>query len=126
MLACTGAGLLCPFGTAPSTLVATSNQKVLTGAPAATIMDHQPLSNIPPFAMCTSLANPQVAAATAAAMGVLTPMPCVPNTPAPWAPGSPKVLIGAYPALTNACKLVCAWGGTIQITAPGQTKALVP
>jgi hypothetical protein len=123
---CTGAGLLCSFGMAPSTLIVTSNAKVLTPAPAATIMDKNPIANIPPFGMCTSLANPTVASATAAALGVLTPMPCVPNTMAPWVPGSPKVLIGSYPALSNSSKLMCGYGGVITITAPGQTKTLVP
>jgi hypothetical protein len=118
--------MVCPFGLAPSTLMVTSNTKVLTPAPAATIMDKNPMVNIPPFGMCTSLANPTVASATAAALGVLTPMPCVPNTVAPWVPGSPKVLIGAYPALTNTSQLICTYGGTIAITSPGQTKTLVP
>jgi hypothetical protein len=37
---------------------------------AATIMDYAPIVNIPPFAMCQSLANPTVATATTAALGV--------------------------------------------------------
>ena len=53
--------------------------------PDANIMDHIPMSaDIMPFGMCISPSNPTVASATAAAMGVLTPMPCIPNTPAPW------------------------------------------
>ena len=48
-------------------------------------MDNQPIANIAPFGVCISLANPAVAAATAAAMGVLVPLPCMPVTPAPWA-----------------------------------------
>jgi len=60
-----------------------------------------------------------VAAATAAAMGALTPMPCIPVLPAPWVPGSPTVLIGGKPALNNSCKLNCAYGGIISINNPG-------
>ncbi|MDR0853288.1 MAG: DUF4280 domain-containing protein [Clostridiales Family XIII bacterium] len=123
---CAGAGMFCSFGVAPSNLIVTSNVKTLTTAPAATIMDKAPMVNIPPFGMCTSLANPTVASATAAALGVLTPMPCVPNTMAPWVPGSPKVLIGSYPALTNGSTLNCMYGGVISITTPGQTKVMVP
>jgi hypothetical protein len=76
--------------------------------------------------MCSSPANPTVAAATAAALGVLTPMPCIPNTTAPWAPGSPTVMVGNMPALNNSSKLMCMWGGVIQITFPGQTQTMVP
>lgn len=123
----TGATLQCSFGAAPSTLLAIPTSRVMASSvPAATIQDHIPLANIPPFGMCTSLANPTVAAATAAAMGVPTPMPCVPTTSAPWLPGAPTVLIGGMPALDNSCRLMCLWGGVIQIVNPGQTSVLIP
>jgi hypothetical protein len=70
--------------------------------------------------MCTSLSNPEVAAATAAALGVLTPMPCVPNTVSPWAPGSPLVTYDGNPALDDSCICNCAWGGEISISSAGQ------
>jgi hypothetical protein len=57
---------------------------------------------------------------------VLTPMPCIPNTIAPWAPGSPTVMIGNMPALNNSSKCNCIWGGVISITAPGQFTTMVP
>src|SRR5213080_803823 len=99
MQICKGATMLCSFGLAPSTLVVLPENRVLTGTPAANIMDNKPLVNVLPFGLCQSLANPAVAAATAAALGVLTPMPCVPVTPAPWVVGSPTVLIANMPAL---------------------------
>jgi hypothetical protein len=123
---CMGATLQCSFGAAPSTLVVLPANRVLTNTPAATIMDNAPLVNILPFGVCSSLANPTVAAATAAALGALTPMPCVPVTPAPWVVGAPTVLIGNMPALNNSSKLMCTWGGVIQIVVPGQTKMMVP
>jgi hypothetical protein len=79
-----------------------------------------PMLNIMPFGMCNSIANPMVAAATAAALGVLTPMPCIPATAAPWVPGSPTVLIANMPALNNSSKLMCMWAGVISINVPGQ------
>lgn len=123
---CMGATLQCSFGAAPSSLVVLPVNRVLTNTPAATIMDNAPLVNIMPFGMCSSIANPAVAAATAAALGVLTPMPCVPVTPAPWVVGAPTVLIGNMPALNNNSKLMCMWGGVIQIVVPGQMKMMVP
>jgi hypothetical protein len=123
---CMGAMMQCSFGVAPSSLVVLPVNRTLTGTPAATIMDFAPIVNVPPFGMCNSPSNPMVAAATAAALGVLTPMPCVPVTPAPWVVGSPTVLIGNMPALNNSSKLMCAWGGVIQITSPGQTATMVP
>jgi hypothetical protein len=123
---CMGAMLQCSFGVAPSSLVVLPSNKTLTTTPAATIMDHAPLVNIMPFGMCSSPANPTVAAATAAALGVLTPMPCVPATAAPWVVGAPTVLIGNMPALDNVSKLMCNWGGVIQIVNPGQTTVMIP
>jgi Domain of unknown function (DUF4280) len=124
---CAGAMMQCSFGVAPCGLIVLPTNRVLAGGPpAATIMDHVPILNVPTFGMCNSPSNPTVASATAAAMGVLTPMPCVPVTPAPWAPGSPTVLIGNMPALNNSSKLMCTWGGVIQITSPGEFTVMEP
>jgi hypothetical protein len=117
-----GAMLQCTFGVAPSSLVVLPQNKVMAMVPAANILDNKPIANIPPFGMCMSPSNPTVASATAAAMGVLTPMPCVPATAAPWMPGNVKVTIGQMPALDSNCKLMCNWGGVIQIVSPGQVK----
>jgi hypothetical protein len=57
---------------------------------------------------------------------VPTPMPCIPATPAPWVPGAPTVLISNMPALNNTSKLMCIWGGVIQIVVPGQFTHMVP
>ncbi|MBL9042230.1 MAG: DUF4280 domain-containing protein [Myxococcales bacterium] len=121
---CMGASMMCSFGAAPSTLVVLPTNKVLATTPAANIMDNKPIVNIPPFGVCMSMANPTVAAATAAALGVLTPMPCVPVTTAPWIVGSPTILIGNMPTLDNNSKLMCNWGGVIQFVAPGQFKVM--
>ena len=83
----------------------------------ATVMDMVPMANIMPFGMCQSMANLQVASATAAAMGVLTPMPCIPVITAPWAPAG-QVKITGQPALINNAKCMCTWGGQISITNP--------
>lgn len=117
-----GAMLSCPMGqpgtatliVAPTSRVQSSNQ------PVATIQDSKPNANIPTFGMCISMMNPQVAAATSAALGTLTPQPCVPMVAAPWAPGSPTVSVGNLPALTSDSSCMCNWGGKISITQPGQ------
>ena len=76
----------CSFGAAPAVLTVTSQQTVsICKMPAATIQDGAALSNVPTFGMCSNPANPTVASATAAAMGVLTPMPW----PAPTAAAGP-------------------------------------
>lgn len=123
---CMGAMLRCTFGVAPSSLVVLPVNRVLTGTPAASIMDNKPVVNIPPFGMCQSVSNPMVAAATAAALGVLTPMPCVPATVAPWIAGAPTVLNANMPTLNNSSKLMCMWGGVIGIEVPGQFTVNVP
>lgn len=123
---CSGATLRCSFGLAPSSLVVLPINRVFTNTPDANILDNKPLVNIMPFGMCSSLANPEVASATAAAGGVLTPMPCVPVTPEPWVPGSPTVLIASSPALNNSSTLMCIWGGVIEVINPGQTTVFIP
>ena len=125
-LVANGATLQCSFGMAPSTLVVSPEKGVAgTNLPIANIADQIPIKNIPPFGMCNSMENPTVAAATAAALGVLTPMPCVPVIPAPWAPGAPMVMLKKLPALNATSKCMCTWGGVIQVVVPGQLKAMV-
>ncbi|SHL73479.1 DUF4280 domain-containing protein [Rhodanobacter sp. OK091] len=122
-----GASLMCSMGVAPSTLVVLPTNKMLsTNQPAATIMDHIPMTNIMPFGMCMSPANPQVAAATTAAMGVLTPMPCIPATSSPWIPGTPTVMLGNIPCLDNTCTCMCMWAGVITVASPGQMTEQIP
>jgi Domain of unknown function (DUF4280) len=124
---CMGALCQCSFGLAPSSMVVLpANKTMACSMPAANIMDNKPMVNIMPFVMCTSMANPEVIAETGAALGVPTPAPCIPNTVAPWAPGSATVMIANMPALNGDSKLECLWGGTIQIVMPGQMTVMVP
>ena len=127
MQVCMGATMQCSFGMAPSSLVVLPTKMTYTDqVPDANIMDHAPMVNIMPFGMCTSLLNPTVASATAAAMGALTPMPCIPNTPAPWVTGAPNVLLANAPTLDNMSTLMCVWGGIIQFVTPGEFTVEVP
>lgn len=124
---CNGAQLMCNMGMSPSALVVLPKNRMMTGnQPAANIMDHVPMLNVMPFGMCMSPANPTVAAATAAALGVLTPMPCIPNTPSPWAPGAPTDLLAFQPSLDNVSKLPCMWAGVISVVMPGQMTHVIP
>jgi hypothetical protein len=124
---CHGALLKCSMGMAPSSLVVLPvNMQTTSNVPAANIQDHIPMVNIMPFGMCQSPANPTVAAATAAAMGVLTPMPCIPLTPAPWVAGSPTVMLANQPALNKSSMLMCNWAGQISIQMEGQMTHTIP
>lgn len=126
MQTCMGAMMTCTMGLAPSTLVPTPKTVMTSNMVAANILDHKPLVNVMPFGACTCPGNPTVAAATAAAMGVLTPMPCIPNTPAPWIVGAPNVLLAGAPALNNTSQLMCIWGGVITFSMPGQFTHMIP
>ena len=114
-----GALLQCSFGMAPSPLTVVGMRPMNQNMPMANIMDFAPMVNIKPFGMCKSMSNPQVATATAAAMGVLTPMPCIPVITAPWNPAA-QVKVCQLPALLDNGKCICAWGGQISVNFPGQ------
>ncbi len=117
-----GAQLRCAKGTAPATLaVQPTHASESAGRAAATVMDFAPMANIPAFGMCTSPSNPQVASATAAAMGALTPAPCVPVVTAPWSPGAAAVTLGGQRVLVASDACDCVWGGAITITDAGQS-----
>ncbi|HRE05479.1 MAG TPA: DUF4280 domain-containing protein [Opitutaceae bacterium] len=116
----------CSFGAAPGTLmVLPVNLDFCNQQPAANIMDHVPMVNIMPHGMCMSLANPAVAAATAAALGVLTPQPCIPVTPSPWTPGAMQTFIANQKALDDTCICNCNWAGIIKIAYAGQTNTFI-
>jgi len=129
MQVCNGAMMMCTMAMPPGTssLVVLPIHRTMTDQqPDANIMDYQPMVNIMPFGMCMSPANPQVAAATAAAMGVLTPMPCIPCTVAPWVQGAPTVMLDNAPTLDNVSQLMCIWGGQISFVTPGEFTVMVP
>jgi len=119
---CTGASLQCSFGTAPSAFAA-SGADVSATAAAGGITDVTP-ANVPPFGLCTSLANLQVASATNAASGVLTPQPCLPVL-SPWTPGAAHATINGVPALDDSSQCQCVWGGVVTVASPGQTSVSV-
>ena len=124
---CMGASMMCSFGTSPSSLVVLPTNKVFTNmVPDANIMDFVPMENIMPFGMCITPSNPEVASATAAALGVLTPMPCIPATTEPWEAGAPTVLLAEFPTLDNISILMCMWGGVITFEDAGEETVEVP
>ena len=117
-----GAKLECSQGKASSKLIVLPiNRVMLDGKPKANISDCKPFVNVMPFGMCDSKTNPGVIAATAAAQGVHTPVPCTP-TCSIWLGGKPNVLVGGMPALMKSDKAVCPLGaGKIQIKDSGQS-----
>lgn len=115
-----GAICNCSFGAVPCPLSVNSQQSIIgSNIVVATIFDNTP-ANLSTFGMCSSMANPAVSAATAAALGVLTPQPCTPMITAPWTMGSSTVFFQNKPALLQNSKLMCMWGGVIQIIQPAQ------
>jgi len=104
------AQLICTCGAAPSILVVLPvHREQIENQFAANISDHVPMVNIMPFGVCTILEGP-----------------CVPATPAPWAPGSPTVTLDSQPALDSISTLQCMVGGTITIAYPGQSTCMIP
>ena len=84
-----GAKLKCDQGTSPGSLtvlpakVADSDENQgRDGQPLPPHGEHLGLRHVP------DAGQPAVAAATAAAQGVLTPQPCIPVTTSAWSPGS--------------------------------------
>jgi hypothetical protein len=116
-----GAVLSCSYGSTKSKLQAPFSHGVYSrGKAQLNIMDYKPNINIMPFGLCGSMANPAVAAATAANNGVLTRMPCTPVVTMPWMNGKQNVLIAKHPALLNKCTNQCMYAGTISIVDDGQ------
>jgi uncharacterized protein DUF4280 len=116
----TGAILECAMGTSPSVMMVLPTAKVMVeGRPVARVTDNIPFLNLLPFGMCQSLANPMVIAATAAALGVLTPMPCLPMPVGPWNSPVAKTVAGGQALLGSGGTCTCAFGGSISIKFAG-------
>lgn len=122
-IVCSGALVKCSFGVAPAALNVLPDTQVLADDLPAGTITCSTIVNVPTFGMCSAPSNPEVAAATAAALGVLTPMPCVPVL-TPWIPVS-TTLIGGQPALVEDCTCMCAYGGEIEILPGGGQNTLV-
>lgn len=120
-----GTLLKCSFGNVPTPMMVLPDKKVNSMLPVAVKSDHVPFLNILPFGMCSNPANPLVAAATAAALGVLTPMPCIPCTLQEWTNACAKVKVRGTEALNVDAKLSCLFGGSIQTAVPVQPTVLV-
>lgn len=119
--------LQCSFGLSPSPLVVLPDRTIVAESMLmGNISDMIPFANIEPFGLCISLANPQVAAATAAAFGVLVPMPCEPITIDPWVSEAVNVLVETMPAIDQTALLMCLWAGVITIEEPGNFTVMVP
>lgn len=121
---CEGAILRCPFGNIQTALLVLPDKNVGCPMPVAVETDYIPFVNILPFGLCSNPANPEVAAATAAALGILTPMPCIPATCTPWTNSNPKVKAKGKAVLTSKSRLQCMWGGIIEISFSGQVSVL--
>ncbi len=119
-----GTLLKCGFGNVPTPIMVLPDKKVNAMLPVAVKTDHIPFLNILPVGMCSNPANPMVAAATAAALGVLTPMPCIPCTAEDWTGSCSKVKVRGQEALNMDSKLSCLFGGSIQAAAPVQPTVL--
>jgi hypothetical protein len=113
------AKIRCSQGTIPSLLVVPSDSPATAdNKPVARVADRVSKKNIITFGMCRSLQNPQVASATSAALGVLTPQPCIPATNQDWSPGAAFAVAHEVNVLSSDSTCRCDWGGTIDILDP--------
>jgi hypothetical protein len=87
--------------------------------------DCVPFLNIVPFGVCMSMANPTTAALTAAALGILTPGPCIPTPAGIWLPMKPTVMSKLGVIMNSDTMLICAYGGVIKPVSPGQVTVLI-
>lgn len=117
----------CSSGLTPTPLVVLPDRTVMAESMLmGNIEDITPLVNIVTFGMCSTLGNPTVRKATAAADGVLTPMPCIPATHTPWDSEAQDVTVQGSPAIDQTAKLHCRWSGVIHIIEPGNFTVTVP
>jgi hypothetical protein len=113
----------CSKGSNPSRLnILPITRVFVEGNPLGNIQDKEPFLNIHPYGICFSMENPEVIAATAAALGVLVPMPCVPMICTPWILTSRTRVGGHFMGLNKRAKNICVWAGHLEISLPKAVK----
>lgn len=117
----------CPFGTEPTPLNVLPDRTILAeGMLMGNITDAITIVNIPTFGECTTLSNPETEAATDAASGVLTPMPCIPVITDVWESEALTVIATEGSALDQTSIILCDYGGVIFVDEPGNATIMVP
>jgi hypothetical protein len=117
----------CDFGLVPTPLTVLPDRTVTAEMMLmGNISDFMPLANVMDFVECISLTNPEVLIATIAALGVLTPMPCIPITVEPWLSEALDVTVGGPPALDETAMVLCIWTGPVMVLEPGNFTVMVP
>ena len=121
----TGSELKCSFGDTTNLLFVTPLPIYPTCEGKQIALDNMtvPYVNIKMFGKCSSLVNPLVASATAAASGVLQPQVCTPMTVgAKWAPVSTVMRYGNCCVALATSKCRCIYQGEISVINPVQTQ----
>lgn len=117
----------CLFGAIPTPLMVLPDRTITAEfSLMGNISDMIPFANIETFGECISPTNPQVIIATAAAMGVPTPVPCEPIVVDPWVSEALSVSVEGMPAIDQTAIVMCIWAGAIHVDEPGNATVMVP
>ena len=108
LCSCSNGSTLCPL------IVADPLRKMKLNGKSVAVATDISVYNISTFGMCNNINNPAVAAATAAAQGVLTPAPCVPAVVGSWNNTAKKTQINGVGAVREDSTLNCTYGGYIK------------
>lgn len=103
-------------------MVVDPTRKMKSDGQKVVIESDTSIENIKTFGMCNNLCNPSVAEATAAAQGVLTPMPCKPSLVGRWQRNVKKISVNGKKVVSKKSTLKCAFGGCISIVSANAHK----
>ena len=107
---------ICGNGSNPCPLIIVDTlRKMKSDGKSVAIATDTNVANISTFGMCNNINNPMVAAATAAAQGVLTSAPCIPVVIGTWDNTVNKILINGIAVVGENSTLNCTYGGCIKL-----------
>lgn len=115
-----GAMMTCSFGVAPNALIVTPENKLLAGAPGATIMDNIPIKKVPPSACARPWRIPVSPQRPRPRRARSLPCRVCRSFLLPGCPAQATLLVSYKPALHDGCKCMCAWGGVTGFATPGR------